>query len=156
MGRKVGAVVPLLGGGLAEAYLHTKSHLDTSSNFSHNRHGPRFIRTQVSINFESGKLLCPFPLAELNPHLTQCGLGQGKFLAIFCVVYSQPASCSTFQTCILNLHKGHTMCGTMLDIQSATAEIRQGKRTGMWADVQRYGRPAEYRWRPLFNAAKFA
>ena len=23
----------------------------------------------------------------------------------------------------------------------------------MWANAQRYGRPAEYRWRPLFNAA---
>ena len=25
----------------------------------------------------------------------------------------------------------------------------------MWAKAQRDGRPAEYRWRPLFNAAKF-
>jgi len=25
----------------------------------------------------------------------------------------------------------------------------------MWANVQRDGRPAEYRWRPLFNAAQF-
>jgi len=25
----------------------------------------------------------------------------------------------------------------------------------MLANVQRDGRPAEYRWRPLFNAAKF-
>jgi len=25
----------------------------------------------------------------------------------------------------------------------------------MWADTQRDGRPAEYRWRPFFNAAKF-
>jgi len=25
----------------------------------------------------------------------------------------------------------------------------------MWASAQRDGRPAEYRWRPLFNAAKF-
>ena len=24
----------------------------------------------------------------------------------------------------------------------------------MWANAQRDGRPAEYRWRPLFNAAK--
>ena len=23
----------------------------------------------------------------------------------------------------------------------------------MWANAQRHGRPAEYRWRPLFNAA---
>ena len=27
--------------------------------------------------------------------------------------------------------------------------------TRMWANAQRNGRPAEYRWRPLFNAAKF-
>jgi len=26
----------------------------------------------------------------------------------------------------------------------------------MWTNAQRYGRPAEYRWRPVFNAAKFA
>jgi len=26
--------------------------------------------------------------------------------------------------------------------------------TRMWAIAQRDGRPAEYRWRPLFNAAK--
>jgi len=25
----------------------------------------------------------------------------------------------------------------------------------MWANAQRDGRPAEYRWSPLFNAAKF-
>jgi len=26
----------------------------------------------------------------------------------------------------------------------------------MWANAQRDGRPAEYRWRPLFNAANLA
>jgi len=40
----------------------------------------------------------------------------------------QRAACSTFQTCILNSHKGHTMCGSMVDIQSATAKIRRGKK----------------------------
>jgi len=25
----------------------------------------------------------------------------------------------------------------------------------MWANAQRDGRPADYRWRPMFNAAKF-
>jgi len=49
----------------------------------------------------------------------------------------------------------------MVDIQSATAEIRRVKKrkkiegTRMWANSQRDGRPAKYRWRPLFNAAKF-
>jgi len=28
-------------------------------------------------------------------------------------------------------------------------------KTRMWANAQRDGRSAEYRWRPLFNAAKF-
>jgi len=32
---------------------------------------------------------------------------------------------------------------------------RDIKITRMWANAQRDGRPAEYRWRPLFNAAKF-
>jgi len=26
---------------------------------------------------------------------------------------------------------------------------------GMWSNAQRDGHPAEHRWRPLFNAAKF-
>ena len=50
------------------------------------------------------------------------------------------------------------MCGSMEDIQSATAEIRRGKEKNkleMWANAQCDYRPAEYRWRPLFKAAKF-
>jgi len=70
------------------------------------------------------------------------------------------------------------MSGSMVDIQSVTAEIRRGKKkkettgqkynvhicyagrpsqndTRMWANAQRDGRPTKYRWRPLFNAAKF-
>jgi len=49
----------------------------------------------------------------------------------------------------------------MADIQSAATEIRRGKKEErqkkleMWANAQRDGRPAEARWRPLFNAAKF-
>jgi len=34
-------------------------------------------------------------------------------------------------------------------------EERKKEETRMWANAQRDGRPAEYRWRPLFNAAKF-
>jgi len=29
-------------------------------------------------------------------------------------------------------------------------------KTRMWANAQPDGRPAEHRWRPLFNAAKFS
>jgi len=53
----------------------------------------------------------------------------------------------------------------MVDIHSATAEIRRGKKEKkkkkrrkkleMWANAQRDGRAAEYRWRLLFNAAEF-
>ena len=92
-------------------------------------------------------------------------LCDGAKMAIFCILYFQRAACSTFQTCILNSHC-HTMCGSMVDIQSLTAEIRRGKKkerrrrkkqdeTRMWANAQPDGRPAEHRWRPLFNAAKF-
>ena len=45
----------------------------------------------------------------------------------FCVLYFEPGACSTFQTCTLNSHYGHTMCESMLDIQSAAAEIRREK-----------------------------
>ena len=34
-------------------------------------------------------------------------------------------------------------------------KIRKRETTRMWANAQRDGRPAEYRWRPLFNASKF-
>ena len=51
-----------------------------------------------------------------------------RFLHHFCVLHFQRAACSTFQTCILNSHQGHTMCRSMVDIQSAAAEIRRGKK----------------------------
>jgi len=37
----------------------------------------------------------------------------------------------------------------------AVVALAKQKQTRMWANAQRDGRPAEYRWRPLFNAAKF-
>jgi len=33
--------------------------------------------------------------------------------------------------------------------------VANKRKLEMWANAQRDGRPAEYRWRPLFNAAKF-
>ena len=44
----------------------------------------------------------------------------GDFLRHFCVLYFQPAACSTYQTWILNF--------SMVDIHSATAEITPGKK----------------------------
>ena len=49
-----------------------------------------------------------------------------RFLHHCCVLYLQRAACSTFQTCILNSHQGHTMYQSMVDIQPAAAEIRRG------------------------------
>jgi len=53
-----------------------------------------------------------------------------RILGGFWVLHFQRAACSTFQTCILNSHQGHTMWGSMVDIQSPTAEIRRGKKEG--------------------------
>jgi len=48
---------------------------------------------------------------------------------------------------------------TRLDRLSERKHINQSVekhvQTRMWANVQRDGRPAKYRWNPLFNAAKF-
>jgi len=45
------------------------------------------------------------------------------------------------------------------DTQKETEKRKLHKQTytklEMWANAQRDGRPAEYSWRPLFNAAKF-
>jgi len=52
-----------------------------------------------------------------------------RFLTTFWILHFQRAACSTFQTCILNHTKATcTMCGSMADIQSATAEIRRGEK----------------------------
>jgi len=79
-------------------------------------------------------------------------VGDGTQMAIFCVLYFQRASRSTFQTHSKFALRPHRVS------KYATAVIRQGKkkeRTRMWDNAQPDGRPAEYRRRPLFNAAKF-
>jgi len=40
-------------------------------------------------------------------------------------------------------------------IEKETAFSKKYSELEMWVNAQRDGRPAEYRWRPLFNAAKF-
>jgi len=42
---------------------------------------------------------------------------------------------------------------TVVVVAAAAAAIVDATR--MWANAQPDGRPAEHRWRPLFNAAKF-
>ena len=41
------------------------------------------------------------------------------------------------------------------DVEKSLNEKKDMTKLEMWANAQRDGRPAEYRWRPLFNAAKF-
>jgi len=63
--------------------------------------------------------------AKIQPDKVVRWCQNGDF---FCVLYFQRAARSTFQTCILNSHYGHTMCQqSMVDIQPATAEIRRGR-----------------------------
>jgi len=42
-----------------------------------------------------------------------------------------------------------------LNLEIFTACVNNVDKLEMWANAQRDGRPAKYRWRPLFNAAKF-
>jgi len=81
-------------------------------------------------------------LRRYRPTTLCDGAADGEFLRTFCILYFQRVAC-TFRTCIVNC-KGHIMCGSMVDIQSATDDNRRGKkeRTRMWANAQRDGRPA--------------
>ena len=72
-------------------------------------------------------------------------------------IYRQDA-CSTFQACIVN----RTKATLFVEVQYTSnlqwlrlGEEKKKNRTRMWANAQPDGRPAEHRWRPLFNAAKF-
>ena len=58
-------------------------------------------------------------VAKIQPDKVVRWCQDGKFLAIVCVLYFH-------QTCILNSYEGHTMCGSMAEIKSATADIRRG------------------------------
>jgi len=46
-------------------------------------------------------------------------------------------------------------CGDALRLGSKDSMAHSIYELEMWANAQPDGRPAEYRWRPLFNAAKF-
>ena len=70
----------------------------------------------------------------------------GDFCRLFCVLYLQRATYSTFQTCTSS-NRPHVASA---DMRHMVIII-----TRMWANAQRDGRLAVYRWRPLFNAAKF-
>ena len=53
--------------------------------------------------------------------------------------------------------KVHSKTDVYVSRDSHTQHVKTAKKSQleMWANAQRDGRPAEHRWRPLFNAAKF-
>jgi len=62
---------------------------------------------------------------------------------------------SSWFTCQINLNLFRFTFDKIINsIQSASLFLRE-KKLEKWANAQRDGRPGEYRWRPLFNAAKF-
>jgi len=67
-------------------------------------------------------------VAKIYPDKVVGWCPDGDFWRRFWVLHLQRAAYSTFQTCILNSHYGHTMCQSIVDIQPAAAEIRRGKK----------------------------
>ena len=63
------------------------------------------------------------------------------------------------ESALANLHHLQQICLIMMQQNAAYKQnLRNGRQPPvleMWANAQRDGRPAEYRWCPLFNAAKF-
>jgi len=67
---------------------------------------------------------------------------------------------------LIEFNEEHPACKIVLIPQSDSFRLKEltwnnlkkaskTNNTRMWANAQRDGRPAEHRWRPLFNAAKF-
>jgi len=44
---------------------------------------------------------------------------------------------------------------TTVEVQCESDKCEKQQTLEMWANAQRDGRPAEHRWRPLFNVVKF-
>jgi len=88
-------------------------------------------------------------VAKIWPNKVVRWCPYGNFWRLFCVLCFQEAACSRFQTCMLNLqnlHEGHTMCGSMADIQSVAAEIRRGKK-----ERRRTNHSMKIQWSALFH-----
>ena len=62
------------------------------------------------------------------------------------------------QQCMYVFNKASKVMGMikrMMRFKEVRIMLSLYKALEMWANAQRDGRPAEYRWHPLFNAAKF-
>jgi len=104
-----------------------------------------------------------------RPHCARWGPSspppkRGQSLLIFVPFYcGQTARCIKMPLGTVELAAPH-VAGKNINYETALRwrpnlrRLRLGeekRRTRMWADAQRDARPAKYRWRPLFNAAKF-
>jgi len=60
-------------------------------------------------------------------------------------------------TLLVGRQEGHPACKKIyrMELKINRKSRKRTKTTRMWANAQRDGHPAEYRWRRLFNAAKF-
>ena len=76
----------------------------------------------------------------------QYAVGTFRTSYVYCLVYDK----LLFPQMVAAID---TLTYTITDNDLTTKKKK--KTTRMWANTQRDGRPAEYRWRPLFNAAKF-
>jgi len=54
-----------------------------------------------------------------------------------------------------NKHLTFNTIHYVVSIWKTISHLRSTQKTRMWANAQRDGRPAEYRWRRVLNAAKF-
>ena len=137
-----------------EACIHTNSHFPSKPgsagcflNFFH----PHQDRAKFFIN----------PFRTIQPHLCWTSFCLIPFISMYnqCYLYVSHVqtirvSAPTF-TRWLPFHAAtalHHLLKNVVILQGTmTAAI-----TRMWANAQRDGRPAEYKWRPLCNAARFA
>jgi len=119
----------------------------------HNRHGQKI-----------GGCLTNFPVVDtwlscedvVRQSCAMVCMQMAIFLRIFCVLHFQRAACSTidrYSKCALR--PNYVWKYGRHPIYAGLRIGEEKRRIRMWANAQRDGRPAEYRWHPLFNAAKF-
>ena len=62
--------------------------------------------------------------------------------------------CQISSTSVICKNRQH--CTESVVAMATQVIVQYHNKIRMWSNAQRDGRPAEYRWRPLFNAAKFS
>ena len=105
------------------------------------------------LKMEQDLLLQPRGHTELK---TEEGNGYNKCPNLYhyhiklflCITYNN-------QKIVIPQKYARKMLWTARNGESKLNMLYNSNKLEMWANAQRDGRPAEHRWRPLFNAAKF-